>query len=184
MSRTYLVSIVFLVLIVGISLFLQINKKREADLISKNNNMKISSPAFLNGELIPSKYTCDGENINPPLLIENVPAEAKSLVLIVDDPDAPMGTWVHWTIWNIDPNTREIPENTVPQGAVEGKTSFGKPGYGGPCPPSGTHRYFFKIYALDSLLNLPSTSDINDLKKAMQNYILDKGEFFGKYKRQ
>lgn len=188
MRRLYIFSISVILLIIGaVILFLHFSKKKdEVNLISNIiKNMKISSPAFDNGVLIPSKYTCDGQNINPPLVIEEVPSEAKSLVLVVDDPDAPMGTWVHWTIWNIDPGTREIPENTVPKGAVEGKTSFGKPGYGGPCPPSGTHRYFFKIYALDvPSLNLNSSATVKDLVKSMQDHILDSGEFFGTYSRQ
>jgi len=112
--------------------------------------MKIESSAFQNNQNIPPKYTCDGENINPQLKISGVPESAKSLALIVDDPDASMGTWVHWVVLNIDPETAEIPENSAPAGSLELKTSFDKPGYGGPCPHTGTHRYFFKLYALDA----------------------------------
>lgn len=111
--------------------------------------MKITSQVFVNNSPIPSKYTCDGENVNPPLLIAEVPAEAVELVLIVDDPDAPAGTWVHWILWNLDPRTTEIAEGATPVGAIEGITTYSRPGYGGPCPPSGTHRYFFKLYALN-----------------------------------
>jgi len=146
--------------------------------------MKISSPTFEANQTIPSKYTCDGENINPPFQIFDVPAGAKSLVLISDDPDAPMGTWVHWTIWNIPPETKEIGKNSAPIGVVEGMTSFGKKGYGGPCPPSGTHRYFFKLYALDSILDLPISAKAADIEKAMKGHILDKTELIGLYKRQ
>ena len=146
--------------------------------------MRLESSAFENNSFIPSKYTCDGENVNPPLKISGVPQKAKSLVLIVDDPDAPRGTWVHWTVWNISSQTTEIAENSVPQGAVEGMTDFGKPGYGGPCPPSGTHRYFFKIYALDTNLNLGSSAQVRDLKKAIENHILDKAELIGLYSRR
>lgn len=150
--------------------------------------MKITSAAFQHNGNMPSKYTCDGENINPPLSINDVPTAAKSLVLIVDDPDAPMGIWVHWTVWNIDPATTEIAENSVPKGidgsAVEGTTSFGERGYGGPCPPSGTHRYFFKLYALDTLLDLPSSAKAGDIEKAASGHILDKAELMGLYKRQ
>ncbi len=146
--------------------------------------MKISSPAFEANQTIPSKYTCDGENINPPLQIYDVPAGAKSLVLISDDPDAPMGTWVHWTVWNILPETKEIGENSAPVGAVEGMTSFGNNGYGGPCPPSGTHRYFFKLYALDTILDLPQFAKAADVEKAMVGHILDKAELIGLYKRE
>ncbi len=184
MKRIYF-GVIAVTILISLAAVLNINRKfSQTDLISKNNNMKISSPVFLNSETIPAKYTCDGENVNPPLLIEGAPLEAKSLVLIVDDPDAPMGTWTHWTVWNINPDTREISENSVPPGAVQGKTSFGKPGYGGPCPPSGTHRYFFRVYALDKLLDLSSTATINDIKRAMQNHILDSGEFFGIYSRK
>lgn len=144
--------------------------------------MKLESPAFGNMERIPSKYTCDGQDINPPLKISDVPENTKSLVLIVDDPDAPAGTWVHWLVWNISPNTKEIPENSVPKNAVEGITSWNRVGYGGPCPPSGTHRYFFKLYALDTILDLPSTT-ISELEKAMENHILDKAELVGLYSR-
>ncbi len=143
--------------------------------------MKIESPSFKNNEMIPSKYTCDGANVNPPLLISGTPEDAKSLVLIVDDPDAPSKTWVHWVVWNIDPNTKEIPENTIPKGAVEGMTDFGKQGYGGPCPPSGIHHYHFKIYALDITISLDSSASVVDIKEAMQGHILDSAELIGLY---
>ena len=146
--------------------------------------MKISSPTFEANQTIPSKYTCDGENINPPFQIFDVPAGAKSLVLISDDPDAPMGTWAHWTAWNISPEIKEIAENSAPIGAVEGITSFGNKGYGGPCPPSGTHRYFFKLYALDKALDLPPSAKASDIEKAMTGHILDKTELIGLYQRK
>jgi Raf kinase inhibitor-like YbhB/YbcL family protein len=143
--------------------------------------MKIESPSFKNNEMIPSKYTCDAENINPPITISGISQDAKSLVLIVDDPDAPAKTWVHWTVWNIDPKTTEILENSVPQDAVEGVTDFGTPGYGGPCPPSGTHRYFFKLYALDTTLDLSSSATVEDIQEAMEGHILDSVELIGLY---
>ncbi|MBI2611769.1 YbhB/YbcL family Raf kinase inhibitor-like protein [Candidatus Gottesmanbacteria bacterium] len=146
--------------------------------------MKITSNAFENNQPIPDKYTCDGNNVNPPLTISEVPDNAKSLVLIMDDPDAPVGTWVHWLVWNIDPKANEIVENGVPQNAVEGTTSFGKAGYGGPCPPSGTHRYFFKLYALDNTLQLSSSFTKEDLEKAMNGHTLDKAELIGFYSRK
>ena len=146
--------------------------------------MKITSSAFGHNTLIPSKYTCEGQNINPPLSIKDIPAGVKSLALIVDDPDAPVKTWVHWTVWNINPDTSEITENSIPAGCVEGTTSFGSAGYGGPCPPSGTHRYFFKIFALDAVLDLkPGTHTVN-LTAAMENHIIDKDEFIGLYKKK
>jgi Raf kinase inhibitor-like YbhB/YbcL family protein len=142
--------------------------------------LTVSSPAFENNNLIPSKYTCDGDNVNPPLIIEGIPEKTKSLVLIVDDPDAPMGTWDHWVVWNISP-TNKIEENTVP--GTEGINDSRKHSYGGPCPPSGTHRYFFKIYALDTKLDLNSNSRKKDVEKAMQSHILAKGELVGLYHR-
>lgn len=138
---------------------------------------------FKNNEKIPAKYTCDGENINPPLEISGVPENTKSLVLIVDDPDAPMVTWVHWTMWNIDPKTQKIEENSAPHGAVEGMTSFNKTGYGGPCPPSGVHRYFFKLYAIDTELNLPKSDEKLDIEKEINGRILDQAELIGLYSR-
>lgn len=146
--------------------------------------MKILSSAFLNNQQIPSKYTCDGENISPPLLFSEIPEDTKSIVLIVDDPDAPSKIWVHWVVFNIDPTTVEIAENSVPKGAVLGMTDFGRPGYGGPCPPSGSHRYFFKLYALDLTLNLPQNSDKKAIEKAMQGHILDSAELVGLYERK
>ena len=145
--------------------------------------MKIECSSFENNKLIPSVYTCDGKNINPPLKISEVPEETKSLVLIVDDPDAPMGTWVHWTVWGINPEVREISERNCPQGAVEGMTDFGKPGYGGPCPPSGTHRYFFKVYALDIVLNLKPSAKVINIEEAMKNHILEQAQLIGLYRR-
>ncbi|MBF0505856.1 MAG: YbhB/YbcL family Raf kinase inhibitor-like protein [Nitrospirae bacterium] len=145
--------------------------------------LKISSTAFPDNGNIPSKYTCDGTDINPPLFIENVPQEAKSLVLIVDDPDAPMGTWVHWVVWNISPRTKEIKENDSPQGASFGLNDFRKKSYGGPCPPSGTHRYFFKLYALDTALDLPAGAKKGDVEKAMKGHIISQTQTIGLYKR-
>jgi len=146
--------------------------------------LTITSPAFGTGELIPSKFTCDGQDVNPALAIGNVPAGTKSLALIMDDPDAPNGTWVHWVLWNIDPATREIRENSVPAGAKPGTNDFRKTSYGGPCPPPGTHRYFFKMYALDTMLDLGSGATKAALEKAMRGHILGQGELMGRYKRR
>ena len=143
--------------------------------------LSVTSPAFENNKPIPVKYTCDGANINPPLTIEDVPEETKALVLIVDDPDAPMGTFNHWVVWNIPPTTRKIEENTVP--GTEGISTSRKHAYGGPCPPYGTHRYFFKVYALDTQLDLKSNSSKRDVEKAMKGYILAEGELMGLYSR-
>jgi Raf kinase inhibitor-like YbhB/YbcL family protein len=144
--------------------------------------MKIGSKAFEHNNSIPSKYTCEGEDINPPLHFSDVPDKAKSLVLIVDDPDAPAKTWVHWILWNIPPDTSEIKEGSTPK-SLEGITDFGRPGWGGPCPPSGSHRYFFKLYALDKELELPPTSKKSDLENEMAGHIIGSAELIGLYKR-
>ena len=149
----------------------------------KEAQMKISSTAFGNNGQIPSKYTCDGADINPPLGFEGVPAAAKSLALIVDDPDAPMGIWVHWVVWNIDPRTAGIAENAAAKGAMQGVNDFGKQAYGGPCPPSGTHRYFFKLYALDAVPDIKKNAKKADLEAAMKGHVLDEAQLIGLYKR-
>ena len=149
-------------------------------------SLKLTSPEFENNGEIPSKYTCDGQNTNPSLKVSGAPAAAKSLVLIVDDPDAmkPAGkVWDHWVLWNIDPKTAEIKENSVPEGAVQGKNGSGKNQYQGPCPPDAEHRYFFKLYALDTKLNLPEGSTKADIESAMQSHVLEKTELVGKYER-
>ncbi len=146
--------------------------------------MKLTSSVFENKDLIPSKYTCDGEDVNPPLNISDIPEKTKSLVLIVDDPDAPSGTWDHWIVWNILPSVSKIEENSVPEGAVQGMNDFGKQSYGGPCPPSGTHNYHFKLYALDTKLEIESSSKKEEVKEAMEGHILEQAELIGKYQRQ
>ncbi|HYG51565.1 MAG TPA: YbhB/YbcL family Raf kinase inhibitor-like protein [Flavobacteriales bacterium] len=149
---------------------------------AKKAALTVTSSAFLHKTSIPKKYTCEGDNVNPPVTIGGVPANAKSLVLIVDDPDAPMGTFDHWTIWNIKPTNTIIPENTVL--GTEGKNGSGKNGYTGPCPPTGTHRYFFKVYALDKLLALEAGVDKKTVEKAMKGHILASGELVGLYQKQ
>lgn len=143
--------------------------------------LPVSSPAFGNNEMIPPKYTCDGANVNPPLDIEDITDEARSLAIIVDDPDAPRGTWVHWVMWNI-PVTHHIKENEAH--GTQGVNDFGKRQYGGPCPPSGVHRYFFKVYALDTILDLPAETDKAHLEKVMAEHIISFGELIGLYERQ
>jgi Raf kinase inhibitor-like YbhB/YbcL family protein len=145
--------------------------------------LKIASPAFQNNGFIPSKYTCDGQDISPPLVIEDCPPKTKSLAVICDDPDSMAGIWVHWILWNISPQVKEIKENTVPPGAVEGMNDFKKHTYGGPCPHSGTHRYFFKVYALDKMLDIRPDAQKSDLEKAMKGHILGEGRLVGLYKR-
>ncbi len=142
--------------------------------------MKLTSPGFENNGYIPIRFSQEGEDINPPLVIENIPQGTKSLALIVDDPDAPAGTWLHWLVYDI-PVISNIEENSIP--GKQGINSARIKNYHGPYPPSGTHRYFFKIYALDKILNLKEGIRINDLEKAMEGHILDKAELVGLYKR-
>jgi Raf kinase inhibitor-like YbhB/YbcL family protein len=146
--------------------------------------MKITSSAFQEGSDIPSKFSRDGGNANPQLRIEGTPANAKSLVLIVDDPDAPVGLFTHWLVWNIDPKTTEIPEKGVPKGAVQGTNDYPNLGYGGPQPPSGTHRYYFKIFALDQTLDLRSGAKRLELDKAMSGHVVAQGQLMGRYTRK
>ena len=166
---------ILLLFTVGIFIF--------ANVYAKEVSMKISSTAFEHNGQIPKKYTCDGSDVNPPLKFEGIPTDTKSLALIVDDPDAPVGIWVHWVLWNIDPKITEIKENSVPKGGMQGMNDFRKHDYGGPCPPSGTHRYFFKLYALDTTLSLGSNSTKNDIETAMKGHILAEAELIGLYKR-
>jgi len=142
--------------------------------------MKLKSPEFENSQFIPGKFSCEGQDINPPLTIESIPKEAKSLALIVDDPDAPLGTWVHWVVFDM-PLTFKIEENSIP--GKQGINSAGGRNYHGPCPPSGVHRYFFKIYALDMVLNLKEGINKEQLEKAMQGHILDKAQLLGLYRK-
>lgn len=146
--------------------------------------MHITSSAFEEGGSIPSKYTCDGENSSPPLTLSDAHPNTRTIVLIVDDPDAPGSTWVHWIIWNINPAVREIMAGSVPEGALQGKTSFGTSGYGGPCPHTGMHRYFFKLYALDAVLNVPLTSTAEDVEEAMKGHIMADAKLMGTYERK
>lgn len=142
--------------------------------------MKLISPAFSNNSFIPKEYTGLGADVNPPLVIENIPVGAKSLALIVDDPDAPAGTWVHWVVFDI-PVVSKIDKDSIP--GKFGMTDSGRPQYHGPNPPSGTHRYFFKIYALDKILGLKEGINKQTLEKAMQGHILDKAELIGLFKK-
>lgn len=142
--------------------------------------LTISSEAFKDHGNIPTKYTCDGDNINPPLAIGNIPKETKCLALIVDDPDAPIRAWVHWLAWNIPPS-KKLKENEI--AGDEGINDFGNNHYGGPCPSSGTHKYFFKVYALDDLLDLNPSATKIELEKTMAPHIIGFGELVGLYKR-
>jgi Raf kinase inhibitor-like YbhB/YbcL family protein len=149
--------------------------------VNAASSISISSPAFQAGGDIPAKFTCNGTNISPELQISGVPNEAKSLALIVDDPDAPRGLFTHWIVGNIDPKTTRVGENSAPAGAVQGTSDFGKRNYGGPCPPSGTHRYFFKIFALDTKLELKASARRAELDAAMRGHVLAQGELMARY---
>lgn len=149
---------------------------------SDKAHLTITSPAFKHQGEIPVRYTCAGENINPPLVFANIPGGTRSFVLIVDDPDAPMGTWVHWVVFNIPQATAAVAPQSAP--GTQGRNDFGNNNYGGPCPPSGTHRYFFKLYALDILLPLHDGASNAAVEKAMQSHILDQSVLIGLYSRR
>ena len=150
--------------------------------------MKLTSSAFTEGDMIPTKYTCDGNDFSPPLAWSDVPAGAKTLALIADDPDAPAGTWVHWVAFNLPPGPGGLPEGIrtdkqLPGGGIQGTNSWRRVGYGGPCPPGGTHRYFFKLYALDSTLSLGNNATAKDLQAAMKGHVLAEAQTMGRYQR-
>ena len=152
-------------------------------------SFELTSPAFAHGEPIPRKYTCDGEDVSPPLHWSAPPQGAQSLALIADDPDAPVGTWVHWVLYNLPAETRGLPEAVppdadLPDGSRHGRNSWRRLGYGGPCPPSGTHRYFFKLYALDTALDLAPGASKKQLLRAMKGHILIQAELMGVYARR
>lgn len=157
-------------------------KKSEDFAPGKEGNMKLTS-VFKNGERIPAEFTCDGEDTSPDFYVSEVPKEAKSLALIADDPDAPVGLFVHWVLYNIPPNTDKFSAQDLPNGVIEGTTDFGRIGYGGPCPPSGTHRYFFKLYAIDKILDLPSGVTKRKLEEEIRGHIIEKAELMGVYSR-
>ncbi len=151
---------------------------------NENNTMQLVSSAFSEGSMIPEQYTCDGHDKSPPVSFVNVPETAKSLVLIVHDPDAPAGDWTHWTLWNIPPTAKHIAENELPNGAITGMNSFAQTGYGGPCPPSGQrHRYTFDSYALDSSLLLSDQTTRWQLLREMKSHILAHATLVGVYGR-
>ena len=156
---------------------------------NKNMEIKVTSSAFKEGELIPSKYTCDGVNVSPQIIWANFPEITKSFVLISDDPDAPVGTWVHWVVYNIGANINELKESfpkdsKFPDGILQGTTDFRTTGYGGPCPPSGTHRYYFKIYALDLMLDVKPGLTKKEILGKMEGHVIAEGQLMGKYRRK
>lgn len=150
--------------------------------------LSLSSTAFAAGAFIPAVYSCTGRSISPPLIWSNAPTGTKSFALIMDDPDAPIGTFVHWVIYNIPASSKGLPEavpanGQLADGSVQGSNGAGRAGYTGPCPPSGTHRYFFKLYALDIVLSLSSRASKDQLLKAMQGHILAQGELMGTFSK-
>jgi Raf kinase inhibitor-like YbhB/YbcL family protein len=151
--------------------------------------IQIQSPAFKNNQTIPAQHTCDGQDLSPSLTWKNIPGKTQSIVLICDDPDAPAGTWVHWVCYDLPAETKSLPEgipksDSLPGGGKQGVTDFGTVGYGGPCPPSGTHRYFFKVYALDGELGLPAGKSKRDVEQAMKGHILAQGQLVGTYSKK
>ncbi len=151
--------------------------------------MQITSAAFSEGRAIPAAYTCEGRDVSPPLAWAGAPTATNSFALISDDPDAPGKTWVHWVLYNLPPATRRLPEGlppdaALPDGSRQGVTDFGRTGYGGPCPPSGTHRYDFKLYALDAMLDLPARPSKHQVEAAMQGHILAQAQLMGTYQRK
>ena len=183
--KATLIIVAFVLVITGVFFVFDKESNSSATIPIDNNTstMQIKSSAFTNREKIPSKYTCDGANINPELLFLNIPKDTKSLALIFDDPDAPSGTWLHWSMWNISPDTKEIPENSIPTGSVSGTTSFGNVGYGGPCPGVGEHRYFFRLFALDIVLDIPSGENRTELEKTIAGHIIEQTKLIGTYSR-
>lgn len=151
--------------------------------------IRVMSDAFAEGQQIPAKYTCDGQDISPPLRWTGIPAEAQELALVFDDPDAPSGLFTHWLVYGLPPRTTGLPEGvppgeTVPGGGRQGRNDFGRIGYGGPCPPSGSHRYVFTVYALDAPLGLPAGATRRQLFRAMEGHVIDKGQLIGRYQRR
>lgn len=144
--------------------------------------MEIKS-VFSDGQRIPSKYTCDGIDVNPPLEFIDISKNAKSLVLIVEDPDSPSKVFAHWILWNISPDTKSIKENSVPKGAREGMNDFGNVGYGGPCPHSGKHRYQFKLFALNNMIDNPQSLRKDEIERTIKKHILEKAILTGLYSK-
>ena len=178
---------IFTILFIGL-LAVRAYAQSDGVVTAEAGKVLVMSAAFKDGEMMAAAYTCDGENISPPVSWLGIPGGAKSVALICDDPDASPNTWVHWVVFNIPPEVRELPENILntdilPNGAIQGMNDFRKVGYNGPCPPSGVHRYFFKVYALDVMLSLKPGATKKDIEWAMRGHVLARGELVGKYKR-
>jgi Raf kinase inhibitor-like YbhB/YbcL family protein len=189
MDKKLAILLIIIILSLGAYYFLRPKIKKydsgTPPITTNSNNMKIESSAFQNNTTIPAKYSCDGqEGVNPPLNFSEIPRDTKSLALIVTDPDAQVtGGFVHWIVFNIDPATKEITENSTPQNAIEGTNSASQTKFVCPCPPSGTHRYFFHLYALDDMLSLDPSAKKSDVEKAMEGHVIERAELVGLYKR-
>jgi Raf kinase inhibitor-like YbhB/YbcL family protein len=182
-----MISRLILIFVIGIGAYLHMacrpSGAEQAPEGGDTMSLLVSSPSFKEGEMIPQRYTCEGDDVSPQLDWENIPAGTKSLALIFDDPDAPAGTWVHWVLFDLSPDLSGLPEGTQGTG-TRGKNTSNKLEYAGPCPPRGSsHRYYFKLYALDALLGLKEGSNKADVEKAMKGHILAMGQLLGKYKR-
>lgn len=183
MKKSAIIILFWILPVLCYLLSLQLNAKRR-----KIMDVKLKSPAFNQGDLIPSKYTCDGENISPPLHWSDIPDNTKSLVIISDDPDAPAGIWTHWVLFNIPSDQTQVMESipnseVLTNGTKQGINDFGRIGYGGPCPPGAEHRYYFRLYALDISLSFDPGATREEVLNAMEGHILGKGELMGRYKR-
>lgn len=180
---------IYLVIVASILICVFSINSKACTAMKGGKTMKITSSAFSEGGGIPSKYTCDGQDISPPLEWKDAPGDTKSFALISDDPDAPGGTWVHWVAFNIPPTAAKLEESIkqdreFANGMKQGSNDWPKIGYGGPCPPSGTHRYYFKLYALDAMLDIKPGATKEQLLKAMKGHVLAEARLMGKYKRQ
>lgn len=169
--------------IFGVSFYKKWKPEQKLPVIKNTAAMILLTSAFQDNGVIPKKYTCDGPGINPELRIEGAPEEAKSFALVMDDPDAPQGTFTHWLLWNIDPKATLIKEESIPAGSVEGKNSGGSTGYMGPCPPSGTHHYHFTCYALNTMLDLPAGADRAAFETHIANHVITEAQLVGTYSR-
>lgn len=161
----------------------EIGEEEAGPQVPPEAQLEVTSSAFAQGEAIPQKYTCDGEDVSPPLAWTGAPESVASYALIMDDPDAPAGTWVHWVLFDISPQTTKLAEDVPATVGVQGNSSWDRTGYGGPCPPSGEHRYFFKLYALDTTLGLEAGATKEEVLQAMSDHVVAQGELMGTYSR-
>jgi Raf kinase inhibitor-like YbhB/YbcL family protein len=184
MKRAGITALVALILLIGWVAYTLRTQHTDDSTKPRMTTMKITSSAFAENGAIPQQYSCQGKGMNPPLELKEVPKDAQSVALVVDDPDAPGRTFDHWVIWNISPETTEIAENAVPSGAVQGNNGSGELGWTAPCPPSGTHHYHFKLYALDGPLALPQGATKSELEAVTKGHIVAQAELVGTYTKE